>query len=82
MDDQILKVVSLYLDGGIDFDSLEDRIIPLAFKADPKRGGLVYQLVAEIAYVKDRVSDEPTFKARVTEIVSRRETTVAHSAAI
>ena len=42
MDDQVLKAVSLYLDGGIDFDSLEDRIIPLAFKADPKKGGLVY----------------------------------------
>ena len=82
MDDQVLQSVSLYLDGGIDFDALEDRIIPIAFRADPQKGGLVYQLVAEIAYVKDSVSDEPTFKSRVEKIVSRHEIATAQSAAV
>ena len=71
MEDRVIHALRLYLDDAIDFDSLEDCIIPIAFEAEPEDDGPVFEVVAEIAYVKDRVSDESTFKARVTEVIAR-----------
>ena len=64
MDKSVLEILRLYLSGDIDFDSLEDQVVLLAFKADDQDGQLVYEVLAEIAYVKDEVSDETTFKTR------------------
>ena len=64
----ILEMLRSYLIGDFDFDSLEDRVIVLAWEADGEDSHLVDQIAVEIAYVKDEVSDEATFKARVAEI--------------
>ena len=72
MDDRVIHALRLYLNDSIDFDSLEDRIIPIAFEDEVEDGGLVFEVVAEIAYVKDKVSGETTFKARVAGILARQ----------
>ena len=71
MDKRVLEILRLYLSGDIDFDSLEDQVVLLAFKGDDQDGQLVYEVLAEIAYVKDKVSDESTFKTRVAEAVTK-----------
>ena len=72
MDKRVLESLKLYLSGDIDFDSLEDQVVLLAFKADDQDGQLVYEVLAEIAYVKDKMSDESTFKARIAGIVTKQ----------
>ena len=72
MDDRVIHALRLYFNDTIDFDSLEDRIVPIAFEAED--GGLVFEVVAEIAYVKDRVSDEGTFRERVAGLVAKPHT--------
>ena len=70
MDAVILEMLRSYLNGDFDFDSLENRIIPLAWEVDGGDRDLVDQIAVEIAYVKDELSDEATFKARVAEIAA------------
>ena len=53
MNKRVLEILRLYLSGDIDFDSLEDQVVLLAFKADDQDGQLVYEVLAEIAYVKE-----------------------------
>ena len=72
MDKRVLEILRLYLSGDIDFDSLEDQVVFLAFKADDQDGQLVYEVLAEIAYVKDKVSDESTFKTRIAGTVTKQ----------
>ena len=72
MDDRVIHALRLYLNDTIDFDSLEDCIIPIAFEVEAEDGGLVFEVVAEIAYVKDKVSNEGTFRARVAEVLARQ----------
>ena len=72
MDKRVLEIFRLYLSGQVDFDSLEDQVVRLGFKADDQDGQLVYEALAEIAYVKDRASDEPTFRTRIAEIVTEQ----------
>ena len=74
MEDRVIHALRLYLDDAIDFDSLEDCIIPIAFEAEPEDDGPVFEVVAEIAYVKDRVSDEGTFRKRVAGLVAKPHT--------
>ena len=76
MDDRVIHALRLYFNDTIDFDSLEDRIVPIAFEAED--GGLVFEVVAEIAYVKDRVSDEGTFRERVRALVTEYQKAHAH----
>ena len=78
MEDRVLHTLKLYLDDAFDSDSLEDRIIRMAFQAEAKDGGLVFEVVAEIAYVKDKVSDEETFRERVRRLVAESHTIHAH----
>ena len=70
MTDQILETLRLYLAGDIDLDSLEDRIIPLAWDTDFDQD-LIDQIATELVYIKDGVSDESIFRTRVAEIASR-----------
>ena len=78
MDDRVIYALRLYLNNNIDFDSLEDHIIRMAFQAEAEGGGLVFEVVAEIAYVKDKVSDEETFRERVRRLVAENHTIHAH----
>ena len=73
MDKRVLEILRLYLNGEMDFDSLEDQVVRIAFKADDQDGQIVYEVLAEIAYVKDRVSDGPTFTDRIGDIVTEAE---------
>ena len=76
MDDMILDTVRLYLGGDIDFDSLEDRVVPAAFRVGVgcPHHGLVYDVLAEIAYVKDRIADETLFRTRLSALASSQLT--------
>ena len=74
---QILKAVKLYLTGDIDIDSLEDRIVPLAWETEFKNQELLDEILFELIYIKDGVSDESIFRTRMTEIASRVPAAVA-----
>ena len=67
MNDIILEALGLYLNGDIDLDSLEDRIIPLAWDADYDQD-LIDQIAFELIYIKDGLSDESIFRTRMAEI--------------
>ena len=76
MDKRVLDILTLYLNGEVGFGLLEDQVVRLAFKADDQGGQLVYEVLAEIAYVKDKVSDESTFKTRIAGIVTSQRASV------
>ena len=73
MTDKILETLKLYLNDDIDLDSLEDRTIPLAWDNDFKDQDLLNEIMVELIYIKDGVSDESIFRTRITEIASRVE---------
>ena len=78
MTEKILETLRLYLDGDIDIDSLEDRIIPLLWSAELEaERDLIAHIAVELIYIKDGVSDEPIFRTRVAEIASRIPAAVA-----
>ena len=66
---RIRKLLTSYSIGELDFESLEDLVIPLAWEQDGPAEDVVDQVAAEIALVKDGASDEETFRARIGEIV-------------
>ena len=72
MDDTILRILEQYLIGEIDIDALEDQLIPLAWSVEGEDADLIDEFAAELAYVKDRVSDEGMFRERVAGLVVRR----------
>ena len=72
MNDEIIETLGLYLNGDIDLDSLEDRIIPLLWSAQLEaERDLIAQIAVELVCIKDGVSDETIFRTRVAEIASR-----------
>ena len=72
MKDTILRILEQYLIGEIDIDALEDQLIPLAWSVEGEDADLIDEFAAELAYVKDRVSDEGMFRERVAGLVARR----------
>ena len=70
VDANILELLTSYSMGNLDFESLEDHVIPLAWEDNCPAQDVVDQVAAEIALVKDGASDEETFRARVGEIVA------------
>lgn len=66
-DNKAFDVLKLYLNGDIDLDALEERIVPLAWVPEFEDHELVGIVLTEIAYIKDGVSDEEIFRARVAE---------------
>ncbi len=71
MSTAISQILKAYLDGHIDFDTFEDRLIPLAWESHGADLDTVDQVAAEVACVKDGVLDEVTFRARIGDIVAR-----------
>ncbi len=68
MSDNIaFDVLELYLNGDIDFDALEERIVTLSWDPEHEDHDLVGLVLIEICYIKDGVSDEEIFRARVAE---------------
>ena len=70
MADFILESLRLYLRGQIDLDTLESRVVPLAWNADDGDRDLIDQIAIEIAYVNDNVSDETMFRVRVSKLAT------------
>ena len=77
MSDIILEAIELYLTGDIDLDTLENRVISLAWDDDYEDQELVDRIAVELVYIKDGVSDEALFRTRVAEIASRVPAAVA-----
>ena len=71
-DNIALDALKRYLNGEIDLDALEERIIPLAWDAEFADQDLVDELFIEIAYINDGVSDEDIFRERVSKIAASR----------
>ena len=72
MKDTTLRTLEQYLVGEIDIDTLEDQVIPLAWSVEGEDADLIDEFAAELAYVKDRVSDEGMFRERVAGLVARQ----------
>ena len=77
MTDIILETLRLYLNGDIDLDTLENRVISLAWDDDYEDQELVDRIAVELVYIKDGVSDEALFRTRVAAIASRVPAAVA-----
>ena len=70
MNNRVLGALRRYLIGEIDFETLEDRVIPLAWDAKSGDQDLIDQVAVEISYVKDAVSDEILFRSRMAELAA------------
>ena len=68
--DKAFDALNLFLDGDIDLDALEDRVVPLAWDSEYENQDLVDIISIELVYIKDGISDEPLFRERVVEAVS------------
>ena len=77
MTDEIFKTLKLYLAGEIDIDSLEDRIIPFAWETEFEDQELLDAILFELIYIKDGLTDESAFRARIAEIANQIPTAVA-----
>ena len=64
MSDIIPETIELYLSGDIDLDTLERRVISLAWDDDFEDQELVDRIAVELVYIMDGVSDEPLFRTR------------------
>ena len=64
------EALNLYLSGDIGIDALEERVISLAWDAEFEDQRLIDQVAIELSYIKDGVSDEDAFRARVAKIAA------------
>ena len=77
MRDNVLKALRLYLNEEIDLDTLEYRVITLAWDDEFEDQDLVDRIAVELVYIKDGVSDESIFRTRIAEIANQIPTAVA-----
>ncbi len=77
MKDNVLKALKLYLNGEIDLDALEYRVITLAWDDKLEDQDLVDRIAVELVYIMDGVSDESIFRTRMAEIASQVPAAVA-----
>ena len=77
MRDNVLKALKLYLNEEIDLDTLEYRVITLAWDDEFEDQDLVDQIAIELVYIKDGLSDELIFRTRMAEIANQIPTAVA-----
>ncbi len=73
MNSIILETIRLYLNGDIDLDTLENRVISLAWDDDFEDQELVDRIAFELIYIKDGLSDESIFRTRVAEILAQAQ---------
>ena len=71
-----LDALNLYLNGDIDLDTLEERIIPLTWDTEFEDQDLIDLVSIEIAYINDGVSEESAFRERVGEIAAYRRESI------
>ena len=77
MKDNVLKALKLYLNGEIDLDALEYRVITLAWDDKLEDQDFVDRIAVELVYIMDGVSDESIFRTRMAEIASQVPAAVA-----
>ena len=77
MTDIILETLRLYLNGDIDLDTLEYRVITLTWDDKSVDQDLVDRIAVELVYIKDGFSDEELFRTRIAEIASQVPAAVA-----
>ena len=71
MTNEIPDILRLYLNDDIDFDTLENRIISLAWNPDEREDQLLIDtILVEIFYIWDNVSDECLFRDRIAELIA------------
>lgn len=64
------EALKLYLDGDMDIDALEERVISLAWDAEFEDQHLIDKVAIELSYIKDGASDEGAFRARMDKIAA------------
>ena len=78
MSEYVLNNLRLYVDGQIDFSTLEDRFIPIVWwDTDDPALNIVYQIIMEKAHVDDGFSDESRMKARLSKLLAPEPVTVS-----
>ena len=71
MTGEIPDILSLYLDDRIDFDTLEDRLLPFALNPqDEAEQDLVDLVFAEFYCVRDNTSNETLFRERTAQLIA------------
>ena len=64
------EALELYLNGDIDIDALEERVISLTWDAEFEEQYLIDQVAIELSYIKDGLSDEGAFRARIAKMIA------------
>ena len=71
MTGEVPEMLRLYLNDHIDFDALEDRLLPFALSPqDEDERDMVDLVFAEYYCVRDGTSSEPFFKERIAQLVA------------
>ena len=69
MDEQTLHCLRLYLNGDMDLDTLESRIVLMLPNVEARDGSPAFELLAEVIYVWDGLSDEAAFRQRAAKLL-------------
>lgn len=69
MTDQLLSLLSLYIDGNIVEEDIDNWIALNIWDATGHDRDLIDQVAVELAYLKDGLSDESAFRTRLAEIL-------------
>ena len=69
MNDQLLSLLSLYIDGKITAEVIDTWIALNIWDATGHDRDLIDQVAVELAYLKDGLSDESDFRTRMAEIL-------------
>ena len=64
------EALKLYLNGDIGIETLEERVISLAWDAEFEEQHLIDQVAIELSYLKDGASDEGDFRAGIAKIAT------------
>ena len=72
----IPETIELYLSGDIDLDTLEYRVITLAWDDELEDQDLVDRIAIELVYIKDGLTEESDLRTRMAEIANQIPTAV------
>ena len=70
MEETALQSLELYLSGDMDFDTFESSIVLMLPSIEARDDSPVFELLAEIIYVWDGLSDEAAFRERTSKLLS------------
>lgn len=70
MEEKALQSLELYLSGDMDFDTFESNIVLMLPDVEARDDSPVFELLAEIIYVWDGLSNEAAFRERTRKLLS------------